>query len=280
MNIPLQDPDHLVYLSLGAGVQSSALALMAERGLVQRPDVAIFADTHWEPPAVYDWLDWLEGQLSFPVLRVSAGNLREEVISMAEGRSNFLRIPAFTLNEDGSKGILRRQCTREYKIAPVQRAARSILGAEPRQRLAKGKRATVLIGISRDEISRAKPSTEKWVTKTFPLIDLSLTRQECIRWMEENGFPEPPRSACIGCPFHTDREWAHLKHNEPELFADAVEVDRLIRDSTGVGVERPAFLHEDLVPLDEVRLTSDALAGQDGVFNNRWNNECEGMCGV
>ena len=38
-------------LSLGAGVQSTVLALMAERGDhgLSKPDVAIFADTGWEP---------------------------------------------------------------------------------------------------------------------------------------------------------------------------------------------------------------------------------------
>lgn len=35
-------------LSLGAGVQSSTLALMAEHGEIEKPDYAIFADTGWE----------------------------------------------------------------------------------------------------------------------------------------------------------------------------------------------------------------------------------------
>ena len=37
-------------LSLGAGVQSTTLALMAAHGEVEAPDCAIFADTGWEPP--------------------------------------------------------------------------------------------------------------------------------------------------------------------------------------------------------------------------------------
>lgn len=46
-------------LSLGAGVQSSTLALMCEAGEIEKPDYAIFADTGWEPRHVYQWLDYI-----------------------------------------------------------------------------------------------------------------------------------------------------------------------------------------------------------------------------
>jgi len=63
-------------ISLGAGVQSSTIALMAAHGeIAPMPDAAIFADTQAEPVSVYRWLDWLETQLQFPVHRVTAGNL-------------------------------------------------------------------------------------------------------------------------------------------------------------------------------------------------------------
>ena len=54
-------------LSLGAGVQSSTLALMIEKGEVPMVDAAIFSDTFGEPKAVYEWLEWLKKQLSFPI---------------------------------------------------------------------------------------------------------------------------------------------------------------------------------------------------------------------
>lgn len=62
-------------LSLGAGVQSTTLALMATKGEIEAPDCAIFADTGWEPKAVYRHLQWLEDVLPFPVHRVSAGDI-------------------------------------------------------------------------------------------------------------------------------------------------------------------------------------------------------------
>ena len=47
-------------ISLGAGVQSTTMALLAAHGEIQpMPDAAIFADTGWEPAAVYRHLEWL-----------------------------------------------------------------------------------------------------------------------------------------------------------------------------------------------------------------------------
>ena len=61
-------PSHsLTVISLGGGVQSSVMALMASGGaLGPMPDCAIFADTHWEPPTIYTHLEWLAGNLAFP----------------------------------------------------------------------------------------------------------------------------------------------------------------------------------------------------------------------
>ena len=48
-------------LSLGAGVQSSCLALMAQEGLTKhKPDYMIFADTGWEPSFVYEHVEYLK----------------------------------------------------------------------------------------------------------------------------------------------------------------------------------------------------------------------------
>ena len=120
-------------LSLGAGVQSTVLALMADRGEfgLPKPDFAIFADTGWEPQAVYEHLDWLEEQLSFEVVRVSNGNIRENILTgTLPNGSSHIGIPAYVKNQDGSKGILRRQCTTHYKMTPIHKYIRERLGLE------------------------------------------------------------------------------------------------------------------------------------------------------
>jgi hypothetical protein len=94
-------------LSLGAGVQSSALAMMYSRGdLTPMPDAAIFADTGWEPKRVYEHLDRLERRLRFPILRVSAGNIRTDILAGQSARAgHFAAVPWFTKMSDGSAGM-------------------------------------------------------------------------------------------------------------------------------------------------------------------------------
>lgn len=75
-------------LSLGAGVQSSTLLLMAAAGEIEPPpELAIFADTGWEPAEVYAQLEWLEAEVAgaIEVVRVSAGNLRDDLLAFAAG---------------------------------------------------------------------------------------------------------------------------------------------------------------------------------------------------
>src|SRR5580765_8186785 len=74
-------------ISLGAGVQSTTMALMAAHGeITPMPDCAIFADTQWEPQAVYDHLRWLSSPnvLPFPVHAVTAGNLRQDIMNRSK----------------------------------------------------------------------------------------------------------------------------------------------------------------------------------------------------
>ncbi len=113
-------------LSLGAGVQSSTLALMCAAGEIEAPEIAIFADTQDEPDAVYIWLDWLEKQLPFPIRRVSQGKLSATALqvrtSAAGNRYMKPMIPVYTKDANGKRGMVSRQCTMDYKVAPIMRA--------------------------------------------------------------------------------------------------------------------------------------------------------------
>jgi hypothetical protein len=254
-------------LSLGAGVQSTTVALMVKHGDLPPVDCAIFSDTGWEPKAVYEWLGWLKTQLPFPVHRVSVGNLRKDTMDRSKtSAGRVAAVPWFTLSKDGKQGMGRRQCTAEYKLRPLQRRVVQLMdGKRP-----KGG-CEILIGISMDEAWRMKPSRVQYIKNAFPLIDLGMTRQACLRWMEERQYPKPPKSSCIGCPFHSDAQWRALT---PEEFADAVEVDRAIRHQPGMRHQQ--FMHASRKPLDQVDFSTAEERGQLNMFVN----DCEGMCGV
>lgn len=276
----LRNHDPCRVLSLGAGVQSSCLALMAERGEygLTKPDFAIFADTGWEPPAVYKHLDWLESQLSYEVIRVSNGDIRENLLKgrMPDG-SRFLGIPAFLTNSDGTSGILRRQCTTHYKTNPIHEYLRNRLGIQPKRRAPRDVQVEMWLGISRDEMIRQKPDREEWVRKIYPLIRLGFTRAQLINWFKKN-YPDRdlPSSSCIGCPYHSDGVWKDMKHWDPKSFQDAVFIDQALRNvpDTKRAVKGQAYLHRSRTPLAEVDF--DTVAG----YSDLMIEECEGLCGI
>lgn len=258
-------------LSLGAGVQSSTLALMAEHGEIEKPDYAIFADTGWEPRHVYEWLDYIEKQISFPVLRVSKGNIKNDLIQNIEHGKRFGSIPFFT----SGGGIVRRQCTNEYKLQPIRKKVRELLGFEKGQRIPAGS-VDMYIGISVDEIQRMKPSRDRWINNVWPLIDLDMTRNDCFAWMRKHQYPQPPKSSCIGCPYHSNSYWAEMQKNDPDSFADAVSVDNKLRDSgVRTGMKNEEFMHRSLTPLGDIKFFDERQQELD-----LFDDECEGMCGL
>ena len=254
-------------LSLGAGVQSTTLALMASSGeLGDVPDCAVFADTGWEPRAVYEHLDRLRSALSFPVYVVSQGNLRSDLIADRNSTGQrFAAVPWFMKKADGSSAMGRRQCTAEYKLRPIQRKVVELMG---------GKRpkggCEMWVGISTDEAIRMKPSRVQYIVNRWPLIEKRMNRNDCHKWLERAGW-SAPKSSCIGCPFHSNEQWRALT---PEEFADAVEVDKAIRRQPKIKAEQ--FMHRSMIPLDKVDFRTLADMGQGDLFGN----ECEGMCGV
>lgn len=265
----------MIFLSLGAGVQSSTLALMAAKGDIKpMPDAAIFADTQWEPRKVYEWLDWLEQQLPYPVHRVTKGSLRGDAVRKQNSSGGwFASIPWHVKMPDGSAAMGRRQCTMEYKIGPILKEKRRLLGYGPRKRIPSGACIT-WIGISTDEAHRMKPSRESWNVNVWPLIDVGMSRWDCLQWMMRNNYPMPPKSSCIGCPYHSDAEWRFIK-SDPESWKDALEIDAIIR-APARGFRGQQFMHRSLKPLDEVDFRTAEEAGQSSL----WGEECEGICGI
>lgn len=258
-------------ISLGAGVQSTTLLLMSLREEFERPDMAIFADTQYEREATYKHLNFLKSfceDHNFKLEIVTAGNIKKDVLEGILGDKRFGSMPFFTRNSKTDKvGMLRRQCTREYKITPIYRKIRE-LGANSKNPF------EMWIGISLDEATRMKKARRKYVKNRYPLIEKRMSRLDCVNWLKKEGFKIPPKSACIVCPFHDDSYWRELKEKDQNSWKEAVWFDKKIRSQPKV--EDNVYLHRQGVPLDEVDLSTTEDRGQGVLFDA----ECEGMCGI
>ena len=271
----------LQVLGLGAGVQSTAMALMADRGYMglEKPDLAIFADTGWEPKAVYENVKWLQETLSYPVHVVSSGNIKTNTLSGSnpQGRK-FIDMPVYTLGPDGTKGVASRTCTRLYKMEPIYEFLRAYLGMEPKKRAPKTVKAEMWLGITTDEVARTKNASRKeWIQNKYPFIEMDISRAQLYQWLKDN-YPQRilPKSACIGCPYHTDRMWAEMQKNDPESFQDAVHVDWALRNipaCTGT-LNGLAYLHKARVPLSELDFTNSITESE------AMDEECDGLCHI
>lgn len=258
--------------SYGAGVQSTALmVLRAQRKITpnlfifanvgddsEHPDsLAYFRDVATPYAAEYG-IELVEVHKTWK--RGERANKRETLRSrLASGRT---AIPV-RRTKDGPP--MSRSCTADFKIAPI--------GAELRRRGATAENpARVALGISVDEIERAKPGIDPrspYQERVYPLLDLGLRRVDCLRIIADAGLPVPGKSSCYFCPYHSDEAWRLLRAGRLDLFEDAEKIEAHLSASSSDG--RPVFLTRHGRPLGEV------IDGRQGTFDGM--DGCEsGWC--
>jgi hypothetical protein len=248
------------------------------------PEAFFFADTGAEPDEVYAHIQAVSEMAgNTPIILCKKdGPTMEEVMLSQEG-NRFLPIPAFTREPGtGRVGMTRRQCTREYKIAPLQKAMRDYIGIAPR-RVLPANAIHSWIGISTDEAGRVKDSGTAGIVNRYPLLEMGLSRDDCREIIKDAGL-EPVKSRCYFCPYIGD--WGQFKSDHPTAFKKAVVMDRTIRNSTQAGVDQPVYLQRSCRPLDgrdDRPLTPLEIAmgmGPDAWEDQGLEDECDGMCGL
>jgi hypothetical protein len=257
-------------LSLGWGVQSFTLAAMCALGEFEKPDVAIHADTGHEGAGTYAYAAEMTAWLEERGVRVVTVRNKNEIVIIIPNGSRKIDMPVFSLSLSGDKGQTQRRCTGDWKIKPVNRQVSNELkhrGLRKTQGVVE-----MWMGISTDEALRMKPARVKYITNRWPLIELGMSRNDCKAWLKEHGLPEPPRSSCVFCPYHSVREWREVQSNDAD-WEKAVQVDEMIRH------QRPPYrlyIHPARIPLDQIDFRTEQEKGQLTL----WDEECEGLCGV
>jgi len=232
---------------------------MAALGDIEPVAAVIHADTTHERSATYAFVarftPWLEAH-GIRVVTVQPTD--------AESVDRFggVMVPGYTVTPKGD-GQLSRQCTQQWKRAPIRRWLQANRNGQP---------VEMLLGISRDEWHRAKDSDVKYITHRWPLLELNMTTGDCINYLERNGLEVPGKSACVFCPYHNKRAWQEMKRENGDDWRKAVEVDEAIRK---VRPPYDLFVHSARIPLVDVDLSTPEDRGQLRLLNE----ECDsGYC--
>jgi len=206
--------------SCGGGVQSTACLVLAAQGRIpfrtfifanvgehsEDPRTLHYIETVLKPYASKHGIQWVEIQ------RQRRDGSLVDLYTDLHRPVRAINIPVRMSN--GAPG--NRNCTTEFKIKPIARwIKRNALGC------------TLGKGISTDEPHRATPSREAdGYTSAYPLIELGLSRQDCLQLVAEAGLPQPPKSSCWFCPYKTTDQWTTMRRERPELFDKSVALER------------------------------------------------------
>lgn len=219
-------------VSYGGGVQSTALLVLAAQGRIDF-DLFLFANVgdDSENPETLRYLSEVampfaeaHGIELVELRRILRDGTERTLLQEIMEQDRSIPIPA----RMGAGGFGRKKCTERFKIAVVRR--------ELRRRGASAKSpATVAIGISTDEIERAGAGEaidprDPTRLRSYPLLDLGLSRQDCRHLISDAGLPVPPKSSCYFCPLHDKEGWRRIRQHQPEQWEMAVVVDATIRE--------------------------------------------------
>jgi hypothetical protein len=178
------------------------------------------------------------------------------------GRLESRSLPIPVRMSNGAPG--QRSCTADFKIRVTGKWAKQH-GAT------KDTPAVVGIGISVDEIHRANNRrVEAHEQIVYPLLDLRLRRDDCLRIIAEEGLPVPGKSSCFFCPFHRTTAWQDLARETPDLFEKSCQLEDTLnarRDTLGkdhVFLTRFGVPLRQAIALDQDTLPADPADGECG----------------
>ncbi len=245
------------FLSFGAGIDTTAILHIPE--IMDYVDFVMFADSGAENPETYAYMEKYsipfiidELKLPFVAVRGKENAAGVTVDKLEDACLRWKIIPSRTL----------RHCTDKFKMRPMGKYIAEHFPAQD---------VKAIVGIAWDEAHRMNNTRWNGYMPVYPLVDRKITRDSCVKIIQNAGWPVPPKSGCTFCPFQRMDQWKALRHNHPDLFARAIALEEN-------GSRFPDFLLSNFrIPLREV----SAKLGVDlSLFDEPENEECGGVCMV
>lgn len=236
--------------SSGGGVQSTAALVLSGQGRIDFP-VHLFANVgdDSEHPATLAYVENVikpyakANGIEFVELHRERRDGTTETLygRLVKEGSRSLPIPVRMSN--GAPGT--RSCTMDFKLRVLAKwhKAHGATTDDP---------AVVGIGFSTDEMQRiGKARARDAEVVTYPLIDLGLSRNDCLRLVAAAGLPQPPKSSCWFCPMHRPAVWSEMRRDEPTLFKRSVELEALLNERRDMLGKDHVYFTRFAKPLDQ-----------------------------
>lgn len=232
--IQMQDVKEWQVISCGGGVQSAGMIACVITGKLPKPDMVVMVDTGYEKQSTMDYVhDVLIPACNRIELEFNIIKTKDNAIFNKE----LILIPAYKRLEDGQTGKFRTRCNNGWKQVAIKRYLRS-------QDIKKG---YSWIGISIDEAKRQRESQQDWLSNRYPLIEIGMSRYDCLYLVRSLGWDDPPKTACIMCPANHDDEWELMKQQYPTDWQRCLEIDNDIEKHND-----NIYLHKSLRRLRDI----------------------------
>ena len=260
------------FLSMGAGVQTTALEILIYQGRIGTDEI-IFSDTGLEKPETYayikKYLKPLAKEMEIPFTTVHLDRYVEEVDE--DNRKTGKKIHCTSLRDiiearRRVPSLQMRWCTEKSKITPIKLYLRAKQANGEYVRPAKG-----IIGISLDEKHRMHQPHHGEYSNEFPMVGMGITRKDCRRIIEEFGWPVPEKSGCYLCPFQGGKEWDKLFYEHNDLFTDSMELEK--RD-----INYPTYRLYQRETLEKFAEKRKLGRHNLSLFDDYEGEECSGVC--
>jgi hypothetical protein len=191
------------YLSYGGGINSSALMVLKENEIEE----AVFVNHGGDYPDTYQYVEYMIKQ-GFPIMVIKPN---------VEG---FSSLYDFCMAKRLIPSRLRRWCTDKFKITPLTEYVDTP--------------SNMLIGFCLDEIKRVKSDFrfKRYIRASYPLIKEGITREGCVKILQDAGLTVPRKSCCFFCPFQRSLEARRLYLEYPDLYlkCEALEKNCMRQD--------------------------------------------------
>jgi len=239
---------------VSGGKDSAALAIYLKQQGVAPEMEYYFSDTGCELPETYDFLDRLETYLGKKIERIGNEAPFEHHLFMI---GNMLPSPQ------------QRWCTVKMKLEPFER----FVGKDE---------VKSYIAIRADEHREGYISTKPNIHPVFPFMQDDIIRKDVFRILEETvGVPEyykwRSRSGCYFCFFQRQEEWIGLYDNQPDLFKQAMNMEKLDQQTgkkyswiQGMTLSQLLERREEIIALAEKRRQSvDERSWQEKLIDGK-----------